>query len=150
VTQHAAASHDPTSHSGHAHGDSHSPGHYKKIYVILLVLLCISVAGPFLGIQWVTLVTAFGVAAVKAFLVGKHFMHVDVPPRFVMMFVGAALTIMFLFFFAIAPDVMAHDGANWENVAAKAETARALKIIQEHAAHGGVQHGAAPAHGAHE
>ncbi len=130
MTQSAAAPHD------HAHGDSHSPAHYKKIYAALLVLLCISVAGPFLEIQWVTLVTAFGIACVKAYLVAKHFMHVDVPPKFVMMFVGAALTIMFLFFFAIAPDVMSHDGANWENVAAKQETARALEVIKQHAAAG--------------
>ncbi len=35
---------------------------YKKIYFTLLALLVVSVAGPFIGILWVTLVTAFGIA----------------------------------------------------------------------------------------
>ena len=45
----------------------HHPN-YVKIWTILGGLLAIGVAGPFLEIQVVTLVTAFGIAIVKAYL----------------------------------------------------------------------------------
>ena len=46
---------------------------YRKIYFVLLALLVISVAGPFVGIRWITLITAFGIAVVKARLVVQNF-----------------------------------------------------------------------------
>ena len=49
----------------HEHA-SHSPGHYVKIWGILLVLFVISVCGPMIGIRVITLITAFGIAVVKA------------------------------------------------------------------------------------
>jgi len=102
-------------HAAHAdHGDSAAhEAHYKKIWVVLLVLLLISFAGPFLGIRVVTMLTAFGIAVVKAWLVAKHFMHVTVQPRFVMYLMGTCLVFMLLFFAGAAPDVMEHEGANW-------------------------------------
>ena len=39
---------------------------------------CVSVVGPMLGIRAVTLITAFGIALVKAYLVAKNFMHLNV------------------------------------------------------------------------
>ena len=63
------------SHATHdAHGEAHHVN-YKKIYLTLLGLLVISVVGPFFGIVWVTLITAFGIAIVKANLVIQNFMH---------------------------------------------------------------------------
>ena len=53
----------------------HAHPNYVKIWAILLGLLAVSVAGPFLGIWWVTLITAFGVALVKAYLVSANFMR---------------------------------------------------------------------------
>ncbi len=47
----------------------HGAEHYRKVYLTLMALLVVSVAGPFLGIVWVTLITAFGIALVKANLV---------------------------------------------------------------------------------
>ena len=44
---------------------THHPN-YVKIWAILIVLLAISVAGPMIGIKWVTLLTAFVIATVKA------------------------------------------------------------------------------------
>ena len=38
--------------------------HYRKIYFTLLILLIVSVLGPLIGIGWVTLITAFGIALV--------------------------------------------------------------------------------------
>jgi caa(3)-type oxidase subunit IV len=100
--------------SEHAHADAHSPSHYVRIWALLLALLVVSVAGPMLGVMWVTLVTAFGIAVVKAYLVAKHFMHVNVEQRFIAYALLTALVFMLLFFAATAPDVMKKDGTQWE------------------------------------
>ena len=54
--------------------EQHHHPNYKKIYITLVILLAISVAGPHLGIVWLTLITAFGIALVKANLVVQNFM----------------------------------------------------------------------------
>jgi caa(3)-type oxidase subunit IV len=95
---------------------AHAEGHhinYWRIYWILLVLLVISVAGPFLEIQIVTLITAFGIAVVKAYLVAKNFMHLNVQPSFVGYMLATALVFMLLFYAGTAGDVMNHSGDNW-------------------------------------
>ena len=94
------------------HAEHHGPS-YEKIYFILLALLIVSFLGPFLEIRVVTLLTAFGIAVVKAFLVAKHFMHVNVEPRYVTYLLSTMLVFMFLFFAAVAPDVMKFEGSNW-------------------------------------
>lgn len=91
----------------------HAPTNYVKIWAILLVLLVISVAGPFLEIQAVTLITAFGIAVVKAYMVAKNFMHVNVQKRFVAYMLLTCLVFMALFFAGTAPDVMKAEGNNW-------------------------------------
>lgn len=86
---------------------------YVKIWGILLVLLTISVLGPMLEIQVITLITAFGIACVKAFLVAKHFMHINLTAKFVPYLVMTGLLFMLLFFAGVAPDVMNAEGSNW-------------------------------------
>ena len=129
-------------------GESHA-AHYIKIYGILLVLLAVSLIGPFIGekmdMMWLTLITAFGIAFVKAWLVLKHFMHVDVERPFIHYSLITGVGFMVLFFAGTAPDVMNHEGTNWENVAAKAEIARALAEAEAGGGHG--EHGEAAAHG---
>ena len=44
---------------------AHEHPNYIKIWGILLALLCVSIAGPMLGIKVVTLITAFGIAIVR-------------------------------------------------------------------------------------
>jgi len=91
---------------------SHHPN-YVKIWAILVLLLAVSVIGPMLEIQAVTLVTAFGVACVKAYLVAKNFMHIGGAARYVTYLVATCLMFMLLFFAGTAPDVMRPDGTNW-------------------------------------
>ncbi len=98
-------------HVENAEHHDHPP--YIKIWGVLLVLLAISVMGPFLGIQVVTLITAFGIAIVKAYLVAKNFMHLNIEPRFAVYLLCTMLVFMLLFFAGTAPDVMKHEGANW-------------------------------------
>lgn len=107
--QHAAS--HAASHEGH--GDSH----YVKIYFALLALLTVSIVGPMLEVKVITLVTAFGVAIVKAYLVAKNFMHINLTPRFVIYTFTTTLVFMLLFFAGTAPDVMKSSGTNWEKPA---------------------------------
>lgn len=141
-----------SSDSAHAqHDGDHGPRHYIKIYITLLVLLVVSIIGPEVSkvikgsmptaAVALTLVTAFVIAVIKAFMVAKHFMHLNVQPKFVIYFIVTALVFMALFFGGVAPDVMKHQGRNWDNVAAKAEIKRALAEIEARKAAGGDAHG---------
>ena len=91
----------------------HAHPNYVKIWGILVLLLVVSVLGPMLEIQWLTLATAFGIAVVKAYIVVKNFMHLNVEPRFIMYMVATAVAFMGLFYAGVSPDVMAADGDNW-------------------------------------
>ncbi|MBM4382248.1 MAG: hypothetical protein FJ091_02650 [Deltaproteobacteria bacterium] len=112
----------------HADHDAHADHekHYFRVWVLLLVLLIISFLGPIVGVALhdrgaistslarnITLLTAFGIAIYKAWLVAKNFMHVTVQPKFVMYMLGTVLVFMLLFYAGTAPDVMEHEGANW-------------------------------------
>jgi caa(3)-type oxidase subunit IV len=134
-------------HAGH---DAHEAEHlrrYTKIYLTLVALFLVSWAGPFIGglvhSKSLVLVTAFGIALVKAHLVCANFMHLNVEKKYIVYLLTAALGFMFLFYAGVSPDVMEHHGRNWENVAAQQEVARALKAAaagSEHAEHGSAEH----------
>ncbi len=125
MADHASHSHTHDGHDDHgAHGGEHTHHpDYVKIWGILLVLLVISVAGPFLGIKAVTLITAFGIAIVKAWLVVKNFMHIDIAAKLVTYLVLTMVLFMLLFFAGTAPDVMESHGSNWEKPSWVAGTA---------------------------
>lgn len=106
------ADHAQAAHEEHTHHPN-----YVRIWAILLVLLAISVAGPMLGIRVVTLITAFGIAVVKAWMVAKNFMHITLAPRFVGYLVATCLVFMFLLFAGTAPDVMKAEGHHWQKPA---------------------------------
>ncbi len=114
----------------------HPTSHYVKIWAILLVLLAVSVTGPLLEIKWVTLLTAFGIAGVKAYMVAVKFMHIDQTPRFITYLVTTTLVFMLLFFAGTAPDVMKSSGTNWEKPAwIAAEAAYAAGEVSGHSEH---------------
>jgi caa(3)-type oxidase subunit IV len=123
----------------HAH-EAHSHPNYWNVYKWLMVLLVISVAGPFLGIKVVTLITAFGIAVVKAYLVLRNFMHINIEPRFVTYFITTTLVFMLLFFTATAPDVMKASGHNW----AKDANWHHVPAPAAHGAHSGAEPAAHP------
>jgi caa(3)-type oxidase subunit IV len=110
-----AQAHAPAAHEEHADAAAHEK-HYKKIWLLLVVLLAISFLGPMLEIRTVTLVTAFGIAVYKAWLVAKHFMHVTAQPRYVVYMLSTVLVFMLLFYAGTAPDVEQHEGKNWTKV----------------------------------
>jgi caa(3)-type oxidase subunit IV len=110
--------------ASHEHAGHHP--NYIKIYWILLALLMVSIAGPMIGIKTVTLITAFGIAVIKAYLVAANFMHLKVEKRYIAYLLLTALAFMGLFYAGVSPDVMKHRGRQWENVAAEDWSKRAL------------------------
>ena len=130
--------------------------HYVRIYLLLLALLVVSIAGPVVGGtidkqveifgrqiglgMALTLTTAFGIAVWKASLVIKHFMHLSIERPIAKIFLGASVLLLALFWGGVAPDVQLHEGRMWENLGAKAAVARGLAEPEhaepEHAAEG--------------
>jgi caa(3)-type oxidase subunit IV len=144
------------SEEAHAHDAVHSDAHYIKIWGILLVLLVISIAGPEVAGNfdpsvgtWIVLITAFGIAFYKAYLVITHFMHLTVEKPIVGYMLITCLVFMVLFFAGVSPDVMKHTGAGWTNLSALEEVKRGEAAAAE-GGHG-EEHGAADAtHAAEE
>jgi caa(3)-type oxidase subunit IV len=110
--------------------DTYAPMKYVKIWGILLVLLAVSIAGPMFERPTVTLVTAFGIALVKASLVVTYFMHLNVEKRYIRYMLYAMLLMIGLLFAGTAPDVMQTSGLRWQNQAVR-------ELIEEHATHEG-------------
>lgn len=91
---------------------AHHPN-YVKIWAILVALLIVSVVGSMSHFREVVLIAAFGVALVKAYLVAKNFMHVNVEKRWVPYLLIMCLLFIAILFAGVAPDVMKHSGLNW-------------------------------------
>ena len=108
---------------------------YVKIWGILLVLLAISIAGPMLEIKVVTLITAFGIAGVKAYLVITKFMHLNTEKPIILMLFGVCLAFMLLLFAGTSPDVLNHEGQNWTNDEAQRLTIEAEAASPEAGSH---------------
>ena len=121
-------------HHGHSdYGGTHH-GNYVKIWAILVVLLVVTVVGPMFEVRAVTLMTAFGVAIWKAYLVVKNFMHLPLTRKYVTYLCATALVFMLLFFAGTAPDVMNDSGSNWVKPKWQAEAAAAA-VAQPDAGH---------------
>jgi len=112
--------------------DTNAPMKYVKVWGVLLVLLAVSIAGPMFERPTVTLVTAFGIALVKASLVVTYFMHLNVEKRYIRYMLYAMLLMIGLLFAGTAPDVMQTSGLRWQNQAVR-------ELIEEHATHEGNQ-----------
>jgi caa(3)-type oxidase subunit IV len=95
-----------------AHAHAHHVN-YVKIWAILVALLGVSIVGPLTGIRAVMLITAFGVALVKAYLVAKNFMHVNVEKPVVHVALGMVLLLMVVLYAGLAVDVQKDRGAQW-------------------------------------
>ena len=94
----------------------HSHTNYVKIWGILLVLLIVSVVGAESGIKWIILITAFGIAIVKALMVAGYFMHLNVEKKIAWYLLIASVAFLLVCFFGIAPDVMRSEGTNWKKI----------------------------------
>lgn len=131
-----------------AHAEAHAGHHgphrnYVKIWAILVCLLVVSVVGPMFGIRVLTLVTAFGIALVKAYMVAKNFMHLDIEKPIVHWLLAVALTLMVLFYAGVSPDVQKDAGARWKKGAGFHPKERAGHLENGAAGAGAAEHGGA-------
>ena len=92
---------------------AHHPINYVRIWFILVALLILSVAGPMLGHPIITLITAFGIACVKAVMVARNFMHINLEQRYISYAILTVLVFVFLFFAGTSPEVMKAEGSGW-------------------------------------
>jgi caa(3)-type oxidase subunit IV len=104
---------------------------YVKIWAILVVLLVVSVLGSMVHIRGVVLLAAFGVAFVKAFLVAKNFMHINVEKRWVPYLLVVCLLFIVILFAGVSPDVMKHSGLHWTNPSADQPAQRDAPLKHE-------------------
>ena len=111
----------------------HGYNYYVKIWVYLMILLVISIVGPAFEIMWLTLITAFGVAAVKALMVASWFMHLNTEKRYIWLLLISALIFLFGLYVGVAPDIQNNDGASWTRCGAYSDANKA-KIEEEVAA----------------
>ena len=111
------SSHAPA--QGQAQAQGHAQPHgphrnYVMIWATLVGLLVLSVIGPMTGIRVVMLITAFGIALVKAYMVAKNFMHLDIEKPIVHWLLFVALSLMVLLYGGLAPDVQKGQGLYWK------------------------------------
>ena len=114
LTSHASPASSEAASEDHVHH-----GNYLKVWAILVVLLVVSVLGPLTGIRPLVLFGAFGIAIIKAYMVAKNFMHVNLERRWVGYLLITCLVFLAILFAGVAPDVMKHQGLNWKNYAAQ-------------------------------
>ena len=103
----------PTAAAG---ASAHAHPNYVMVWLILVVLLVVSILGPTVGLFWVTLITAFVVAVIKALMVAAYFMHLNIERTYIKYLLLTILLLMVVLFAGVAPDVMKHAGHNWEHV----------------------------------
>ena len=102
------------SQSAQADAPHHHETSYVAIWGVLCALLGVSVLGPMAGVRLLTLITAFGIAIVKAYMVCRYFMHLNIEKKWVAYILGFMLALMLVFFGGVAPDVSTHEGLRWQ------------------------------------
>src|SRR5215813_3232735 len=120
-----------------AQGHAHHPN-YIRVWAILCGLLFVSVAGPMLGIRVVTLIAAFGIALVKAYLVAKNFMHLNIEKPLIHWLLAAVLILMVLLYAGVAPDVEKSSGQSWQKTPGfhyMSDAARGASESKDHGQH---------------
>ena len=62
---------------------------------------------------FLTLITAFGIAIVKAYIVASNFMHLNIEKKYISYLLLTMVVLLGMFFFGTAADVMKSHGSNW-------------------------------------
>jgi len=116
----------------------HGYNYYVKIWVYLMVLLVISIIGPTFEIMWLTLITAFGVAVIKALMVASWFMHLNTEKRYIWLLLISALIFLFGLYVGTAPDIQNESGSLWTRCNAHSDAVKAK--IEHEVAHTAEHH----------
>ena len=86
------------------HNDNHHPN-YVATWITLVVLLGVSLAVASLS-KTLAVIMIFGVAILKAVIVGANFMHLRFEPRWLTLAVLFACCCLGFLWFGVAPDIV--------------------------------------------
>ncbi len=92
---------------------THSHPNYIKIWYLLLILLVVSTVGPMFEIPIVTLITAFGIAVLKSYMVASYFMHLKFEKKIIWLLLLISIVLLGVFFFGVGSDIMMTQGDQW-------------------------------------
>ena len=66
-----------------------------------------------LGIRAITLITAFGIALIKTYIIAAEFIHLKVEKRITTLIILSIIIIILIFYFNITPNIMKTSGQHW-------------------------------------
>ena len=92
--------------SEHEKPDYHGHPNYFATWGALLTLFLASVGLGYAGHSTAAVALIFGLATVKAVLVGANFMHLRWEPKLVLVFVGFGVLCLGFFYFGVLPDIV--------------------------------------------
>ena len=90
------------------HDHAHPP--YIAIWAVLLVLLFVSIALGHISNAYLMTSLVFGVAAIKAVIVLRYFMHLKFEPLYIVLMILAAVLCLVVLFIGVYPDVSLRTG----------------------------------------
>ena len=93
----------------------HAHPNYVKIWGILLVHLVASVVRPMFEIPALTIVTAFGIALVKAFTVAANFLHLKYEKKYIWYLLVISICFLGVLFFGAGTDIISTEGQQWKD-----------------------------------
>jgi caa(3)-type oxidase subunit IV len=85
---------------------SSSDRRYVVLWAVLVGALLLSLALGALGATQLVVGMVFVLAAIKAYLVVAHFMHLSFEPRFVKLVLIGALAVIAVLYFGLVPDII--------------------------------------------
>jgi caa(3)-type oxidase subunit IV len=90
----------------HADHDHASDRTYIMLWGVLIVALFASLGLGELGNSNAMVMLIFGIAAVKAYLVIAHYMHLKLEPLFVKLIMLGAVLVIAICYFGLVPDIV--------------------------------------------
>lgn len=84
----------------------HGHPNYLKVWVGLIILFAMSLAGGLVFGKITEIVFIFGIAIIKACMVGGYFMHLKWEPKFFTLILCFALLCLAFFFGGVYPDIV--------------------------------------------
>lgn len=79
---------------------------YVRIWAVLLFLLGVSIALGYLSHPVLATSLIFGIAAIKAYIVGAYYMRLKWEPRYIVWVLLFAVGLIAILYFTLVPDIV--------------------------------------------
>jgi len=80
--------------------------HYTKIFLVLMAALVISMVIIYVTHAAWAVAGIFIIAAIKAYLVLTHFIHLGSEPKYIKVIVGTTLAVLVILYVTLIPDIV--------------------------------------------